>query len=232
MTTLTVKPRTILGKKTRTLRSQGSIPGVIYGHGLEPTPVVIDKLAFDKVYRQAGESTLLDLVVEGGKASKVIIQDVQFHPVSGTVQHVDFHQVRMDEKLVVDIPLKFVGEAPAVKELGGILIKNVDHFKAECLPQDLVHEIEIDLSKLAEFNKGLQLKDIKIPTGIKVILPPEEVVAIVTPPRSEAELAELKSEVKEDVSAVESTKPEKAKEEGVETVKSKAESEKPEKKDK
>ncbi len=202
MATLSATVRTILGKHVRSLRHHGTVPAVIYGHGVAPSSVSLERTAFEKVYRQVGESTLLDLVLDGATAVKVLVQDVQHHPLSGEVQHVDFHQVRMDEQLTADIPLKFVGEPKAVKDLGGILLKNLDHLKVSCLPSALVHEITVDISGLTEFNQGLSVKDIAVPPGLKVLTPLEEVVAVVTAPRSEAELAELKSEVKEDVSAV------------------------------
>lgn len=225
MTTLSVTSRETFGKSVKNLRNKGSVPAVVYGHGLKTIPLTVERIAFDKVYKQVGESSLVDLVVDGGKSIKVIVQEVQSHPTTGVAQHVDFHQVRMDEKLEVDIPLKFVGEAPAVKELGGILVKAVNEIKVECLPKDLVHEIEIDITGLAEFNHSLHVKDIKLSAGLKVLSPShDEVVVTVTPPRSEAELAALKTEVKEDVSAVGTVKPEKVKdEEAVEEPKGKAE---------
>ena len=202
--TLSAASRKILGKQVKTLRRAGSVPAVIYGHGSESKVIAVDAISFDKVYRQAGESTLLDLSVDGAAPVKVLIQEVQYHPLSRAVRHVDFHQVRMDEKLEVDIPLKYVGEAPAVKELGGILVRAVGELKVKCLPSALVHEIEVDISPLKQFEEVLTVKDIKLPEGIEVLSPSmEEVIVTVTPPRSEAELAELKAEVKEDVSGVE-----------------------------
>jgi large subunit ribosomal protein L25 len=231
MITLSVTSRETLGKSVKKLRQQGAVPAVIYGHGVKSIPATVERIAFDKVYKQVGESSLVDLVVDSGQPIKVLVQEVQFHPTTGAAQHVDFYQVRMDEKLEVDIPLKFVGEAPAVKELGGILIKAVAELKIECLPKDLVHEIEVDITSLAEFNQSLHVKDIKLPVGFKVLSPShDEMVVTVAQPRSEAELAALKTEVKEDVSGVETVKPEKAKDEEVEEgAKGKAE---PEKKDK
>lgn len=187
----------------RRLRHQGAIPGVVYGHGAKTASVAVERQSFDKVYRQAGESSLVDLVVDGAKPVKVLIQEVQVHPLNGAVQHIDFHQVRMDEKLQTDVPLKFVGESKAVKDLGGILVKNTDHLKVECLPQDLVHELVVDISVLVELDQSLHAKDVLLPAGIQMLTSPGELIAIVTPPRSEAELAELKAEVKEDVGVVE-----------------------------
>jgi len=203
MITLSVNMRAPSSKGARALRHQGIIPGVVYGHGIKNMSVAVDEKALSKVYRQVGESTLFDLVIDGQTPVKVLIQAVQRHPISGLIQHVDFHQVRMDEKLEVDIPLKYTGESPAVKELGGILVKAINQIKIKCLPQDLVHEIEVDLSALKQFNDVIALNQIRLPQGLEIIAPSgDEVLVTVTPPRSEAELAELKAEVKEDVASV------------------------------
>ena len=213
MSTLSANLRTPSPKEVKVLRRQGFIPGVIYGHGVNNTAVSVDEKALNKVYRQVGETTLFDLAINGQSPVKVLIQEVQRHPVSGLIQHVDFHQVRMDEKLEVDIPLKYVGESPAVKELGAILVRAVNELKVRCLPKDLVHEIEVNLTSLAQFNDVITLDQITVPAGIEVVSPTKgEVVATVTPPRSEAELAALKTDVKEDVEAVKVE--EKGKEEG------------------
>ncbi len=208
---------------TNNLRSSGQIPGVLYGHGIKPVSLAVEKIIFGKIWRSAGESTLVDLMLDNKEAVKVLIQSVQKDPVKGTIDHVDFHQIRMDEKLTTEIPLKFIGEAPAVKEFGGILVRNLDHLKVECLPKDLVHEIEVDTALLKELNHNLLVKDIKLPAGIKVLMKDDEMIATVIPPRTEAELDSIKSEVKEDVSQIQKVETKKADEEaGADDKKSEA----------
>ncbi len=203
MSVLSVNLRTASGKEVKHLRHQGLIPGVVYGHGISNQSISVDEKAFNKVYRQVGETTLFDLSIDSQPPVKVLIQDIQRHPVTGIIQHVDFHQVRMDEKLEVDIPLKYVGESPAVKELGAILVRAVNEVKVKCLPKDLVHEITVDLAGLKQFNDVITAGQIDLPAGLEIVsLDDDEVVATVTQPRSESELAELKAEVKEDVEAV------------------------------
>lgn len=210
MPTLSAITRTIIGKQVKTLRHSGSVPAVIYGHDRQPGMLTIDGASFDKVYRQVGESTLVDLVVDGGSPVKVLVQDVQLDPSTSRVKHIDFHQLRMDEMVEVDIKLKFVGEAPAVKGLGGVLVKAVPELKVKCLPVDLVHEIEVDISILKEFDIDIKVSDITLPKGITVLSPSmNEVVVTVTAPRSEAELAALKTDATAaagDVSQVEAVK--------------------------
>jgi len=203
MAKLSVSRRQAVGKDVGKIRNSGLVPGVVYGHGVATQAVAVEKQAFEKVYREVGESTLFDLVVEGQEPVKVLVQEVQKHSTTGQVLHVDFHQIRMDEKVNVEVPLKFVGEPKAVKELGGILVKNLSYLTIECLPQDLIREIEVDISNLSEFGQGLSIKDINLPVGLKVIGNPDELVVVVNEARSETELESLKQEVKEDVTQVE-----------------------------
>lgn len=203
MINLSATKRQVVRKGLNKLRDQGLLPAVVYGHGVEPTSISIDAIAFDKVWRQVGESSLFDLSIDQTAPVKVLVQDIQFHPTKQIITHVDLRQVKMDEKITAEIPLKYVGEPRAVKELGGVLIKNANEVKVECLPADLIREIEVDISGLVDFEKGFAVKDLVLPKGIKVLSQPDELLAIVAAPRTEAELESIKGEVKEDVSQVE-----------------------------
>ncbi len=203
---LAAKTRSLERKKTKSLRKQGQIPAVLYGHEVAPQSLSVDQRQFEKIYKQAGGSTLLNLVIDKNQPIKVLIQEVQKDSVSNNFLHIDFHQVRMDEKLRTEVKLKFIGEPTAVKELSGILVTNIDTLEIECLPQYLVYEIEIDLSGLKTFSDLIHVSDIKIPEGITILNPADEVVALVQPPREEKELEaltekpveELPEEVKEE----------------------------------
>lgn len=212
---LTAAPRTEVRKKVHQLRKQGKIPAVLYGHGIETTHLQLDKKEFTKVLKTASESSLIDLTIEGGKSVKVLLQDVQLDPLTEEVLHADLHQVRMDEKLETEIPLHFVGESPAVKNEGGILVRSHDHVKVKALPGALVPSIDVDISALTELNAALKIKDLVVPEGIELLHDAEEVLAVVSPPRTEEELKSLEGEVTEDVSAVEGAE---KKEEGEEAA--------------
>lgn len=190
---LEVKNRTVIGKKVKNLIKQGFLPGVVYGHKIKNRNVAINAVNFEKVYKLAGESTLVDLKVEDEKAVKVIIQDVQLDSTGRKFIHADFHQVNMAEKINTEIELKFTGEAPAIK-FGGVLIKNIDKISIACLPNDLVHEIEVDISFLDTLEKSIKVKDLKVGEGIEVLNDPEEIVARVEVPRAGEEKAEEKVE--------------------------------------
>jgi large subunit ribosomal protein L25 len=195
--------REVVGKQVSGLRREGQIPAVIYGAGAEPQNISLESRLFDKVYAQAGDSSLIDLSVGGSKSLKVLVQEVQRDPIKGQVIHVDFRQVKMDEELETEISLSLVGEAPAVKEKGGILLRSMDTVWVRCLPGALVHEIEVDLSGLNEIDDNIKIGDITPPEGIIFMSGPEEVIAVVNAPISEEELEELESKPEEDVEKVE-----------------------------
>lgn len=210
--TLKAQVRSVLGKKTKTLRSAGMLPAVLYGHGVTSLSLTVPLKDFQRLYRQTGESTLIDLAVDRQSSVKVIVQAVQTHPSTGRILHVDFHQVRMSEKLHTEIPLSFIGEPPAVKELGGVLVKHLSQLKVAALPGDLVPEIEVDINQLKSFDDIIRVRHLRLPTGITVLENVDDVVCLVTPPRSEAELKELEQKVEEDVTSVEGVKKEEVEE--------------------
>jgi len=199
---LEAKTREITGKQTKQIRQAGFIPAVVYGHGVDSRNLAVDYRLFEKVLAEAGESSLVDLVIDGKEAVKVLIQDVQHDPIKGAVTHVDFRQVKMTEKLEADIEFEFVGEPPAVKELGAILVRSMDSVPVRCLPQYLVHSIAVDLSALKTFGDTVKIKDITPPEGMEFLAHADDVIAVVNEPISEEELKELESKPVEDVSAV------------------------------
>ncbi len=188
MQELKAKPRTELGKKTNAIRRAGFLPAVIYGEGVPSQSIAVLYKDFEKVYKEAGESTLVKLDVDG-KSYNVLIHDITHHPLKGTSLHADFYAVRMDKEIRTKVLVVFVGESPAVKSEGGILVKVLKEIEVEALPQNLPHELKADLSRLDTIQSRLLVKDIPLPEGVKVHVDPEEVVALVEPPRTDEELA-------------------------------------------
>lgn len=195
--------RTVHGRSVRSLRRQDIVPAVVYGHGVQNRVVQLDLPALQRVWLSAGESTLVDVSVDKEAPVKAIIHDVQRDPATNRILHVDLHQVKMTEKIEVDIPLAFTGEAPAVKELGGTLVKVLDALKIECLPGDLVKEIPVDVSILKTFDDAVHVRDLTVPATLAVKDNPEEIVVQVEAPRTEEELKALETKVEEDVTQVE-----------------------------
>jgi large subunit ribosomal protein L25 len=190
-------------KAKRSEKDKETIPAVLYGKGTENVLVSVKDRDFQDIFSQVGESAIFKLSLEGQDERNVIIKEVQRDILSGKPIHADFYQVRMDEEIEAMVEVEFVGEAPAVKELGGVLVKNVDEIEVECLPGDLPPKIMVDVSELKTFDDHIYVKDLKVSDRVELLVDPETVVAMVSPPRSEEELAELETEVKEDVTEVE-----------------------------
>ena len=197
----------------RRLRREGFVPAILYGHRQSPLPLAVDARALAGVLRTASSSTLLTLAVRDGDARRVLIQEVQHDPLTGEPIHVDFHQVNLAEKIRAKVPVRAIGVSPAVKDLGGVLVQSVTEIDVEALPQDLPKEIAMDLSKLAGFADRITVADLPLPPTVEVDAHGEDVVAVVSPPRTEEEIEELKAAVEEKVSEVKTEAEEKKAEE-------------------
>ncbi len=167
------------------------IPAVLYGNGIESQSLKLKKVDFEKAYETAGESNLIDLDFGSG-AVKVLVKDTQRDVLKYTFTHVDFYQVNMKEKVSTEIPFSFIGEAKAVKELGGMLMKEMDGIEIECLPSDLVDHIDVDISVLTTFDDVITVGDLILPKGFELKHNnAEDVVAKVVEPKAQ-EVEEVK----------------------------------------
>jgi large subunit ribosomal protein L25 len=200
---LNAKLRELKGRKTSILRAQGQIPAIVYGVGTQPVSISVDRNFFLKTYKQAGESTIVELSVEEKTPLHVLIQDFQTDPLLNNVTHVDFRAIDMNKEIETDVELEIVGEAPAVKTLGGTLVLSRDYVTVRCLPKFLIRTLKVDISKLEIFEDGINIEDLEVPDGITILDEPGLSIAIVEAPRSEEELAALEGAVEEDVSEVE-----------------------------
>jgi len=175
MINLTAEKREIK-EKLSDLRTKGFIPAVFYGHKQASTPISLKEVEFLKVWAEAGESSVIHLT---GKDIdlEVLIQDIDLDPVTDKVRHADFYVIEKGKKVTVHIPLEFTGVAPAVKDLGGILVKVLHELEIEAMPKDLPHDLKVDISKLATFEDRIMAKDIALPEGVTLLTKPDEVVA-------------------------------------------------------
>ncbi len=189
---------------------ENKIPGVVYGPKQPSVSLAIDKRAFEKTLEEAGESTVINL--EGlGETMEVLVHDVDFDPVKGGVRHVDFYAIERGKEVTVDVPLEFIGEAPALK-LGGVLTKALHEIEVTCRPSKLPKEIVVDVSSLNTFEDSIRVKDLNLPEGVKAENDPEETVAVLVPVEEEKE--ELAAPI--DMSAIEVEKKGKEAVEGAE----------------
>ncbi|MFA7662691.1 MAG: 50S ribosomal protein L25, partial [Patescibacteria group bacterium] len=143
---LKLKAKIRESKDSDKLRQEGRLPAVVYGHGIENKSIDLNYEDVRKLLEKAGESTLIELDVEGNKPLTVLCHDVQYNPLNNAISHVDFYQIKEGEKIDVSIEFNLVGESPAVKELKGNLVKPHDKVEVRCLPSDLVSHIDVDIS--------------------------------------------------------------------------------------
>lgn len=166
------------------LRDSGFIPAVFYGKKEASTPISIREVDFLKVWKEAGESTVVTLETEGGNKDS-LIHDIVLHPVTGKPLHVDFYVFEAGHSVEVELPIEFIGVSSAVKDLGGTLMKVVHEVRISAMPKDLPHMIEVDISSLKNFGDQILAQDIPMPKGVELKLNPEEVIATVSAPREE-----------------------------------------------
>jgi len=208
MINLNATIRTETGKKVNNLRDSGIIPAVVYGPGVKPVSIQVDSKEFEKVFKQAGESSLIELKIDKDK-KPVLVHDIQRDSINGEVTHIDFFQASLKEDVQVKVPLVFEGVSLAVKELGGTLVKNISELEIKALPQSLPHEIKVSIGSLNTFEDRILVKDIKLPEGVKAVPAPEEIaVSVAAPENVEEELAQEITENVEDVEKVEKEKKE------------------------
>ena len=188
---LKASKRELTGKKVKKIRAEGLIPASLYGSKKDPAIISVKRREFEKVFSEAGTSSLIDLSIDSDNSIKVLSQEPQNNPISGEAIHVDFYRIDMDNKIKTEIPLNVIGTSEAVEQLGGNLVKNKDSVDVECLPGDLVSEIDVDITVLKTFDVTIKISDLSIPKGIEVLNEPEDMIALVEEPRSEEELAEL-----------------------------------------
>ena len=208
MISLQATIRKELGKQTKSLKNQGQIPAVVYGPKEKNIALAVEEKEFKKVLKTAGESSLVELLVDGVK-KPVLIHEIQKDPVSDKIIHIDFYQADLKEEVEVAIPLVFEGEAPAEKDLGGTLNKNMLEIEVKALPQNLPSQIVVNITSLKTFEDHILVSDLVMPANVVVLKKPDEIVAsVLEPQKVEEELATEITENVEDVEKVEKEKKE------------------------
>ena len=190
---IAVSARSAAGKHNRRLRTTGVVPGILFGKKAGSVPVQVESKALEALYRQAGRTSIVSVVVDGGQPTSAIIKSLQRNPLTGRILHVDLFAVDLSHEMTADIPLVFEGVSRAVELDGAILFTSLDHLKVKALPADLPHEISVDLSVLVDLDATIHVGDLKVGDKITVLNDADELVAKVTPPRAE-EQAEVVAE--------------------------------------
>jgi len=184
---LTLDAREALGKANKRLRREGMVPGIVFGKGEPSTPVQVDAKAFETLYRAAGRTSVVQIKLPGRTgATSGIIKSVQRNPLSGGAIHVDFFLVNLTQEMEIDVPLVFTGEAPAVELTGGTLLHNLSSLHVKALPNDIPHEVTVDVSVLTSLDVAIHVRDLNLNRDlVHVLTDGETLVATVVPPRAE-----------------------------------------------
>jgi large subunit ribosomal protein L25 len=199
---LTVAQRSVLGKKVKALRRSGITPANVYGHRIESQAVEVDTVTLAHTLKTLERNAILSLRIEGEKAVRpVIVREVRRDILNDKILHVDFYQVSLAEKMKADVPFILVGKAPAVEDLGGILLQGLDSIAVEALPADIPPHIEIDISSLTTFDSSVHVRDLVIDPKVHVLTEGDSVITSVAPPRKVAEAV-----VEEEAAAAEEEK--------------------------
>lgn len=182
---LHAEKRDLRGKQLQAARRDGVLPAVVYGPKEEALALSLSYAEFEKVFKEAGESTIITLA-GAGEGLDVLVQDVAYHPVTGAPLHVDLYAVEKGKKVQVNVPIEFVGEAPVLK-LEGVLTKVLHEIEVEAMPKDLPHEIVVDVSGLADFEDHITVADLVVPAGVTILNDAEETVVSVAKAEEEPE---------------------------------------------
>jgi len=185
MPTLEVKTRD-KSENLNQLRKSGFVPAVFYGKKEASTSVSVTEKSLKKIWKEAGESTVITLAGEFGEHDALIHQ-VDIDPITGNIQHADFYVIEKGKKLQVHVPVEFEGVAPAVKDLGGILVKVLHEVEIEAMPKDLPHALHVDVSSIVDFDTHVTAGQITLPSGVTLLTDVEEILAMVARPKEEVE---------------------------------------------
>lgn len=199
MLLLSAKIRKDTKKGLKNLREKEILPAVLYGSKIKNLNLELNLKEFEKVYKEAGESSLVSLNVEGQKEKfLVLIHDIQFAPLSGKPIHVDLYQPALKEEVKVTVPIIIEGKSLAVKNLEGTLVKNITDIEIRALPQKLPKEIKVNVERLKTFDDYILIKDLQLPEGVKVVRDPEEILISVSPPEKVEEEKPAEEKPKEE----------------------------------
>ncbi len=189
---IAAQPRTVIGKSSHLLASAGQIPAVLYGAGRESAPIAVDRHDFELfMQRHEGSGGLVEIKLEGeAKPIAAMLKQIQHSPIKGTIVHIDFLAVRMDQVIQSPVNLHFIGDPIGVRDGGGVMLHELREVTVEALPGDLPDFVDIDVSAM-EIGSTLHVSDLVVPAGVTIIDDGESLVCSVTQPAVEPTEDEL-----------------------------------------
>lgn len=185
---INAEPRIVKGKKVGALRRQGLLPGVIYGHNFEPTPIVMDLHTASRQLAGLSASSLVTISLDG-KETSTLVREKQRNYIRGTLLHVDFQAVSLTEKIRANVHIEVIGTSPAVKDFNGVVVTGLDELEVEAFPQDLPERFTVDVSNLKNIGDGIYVRDIPAPENVEILVHPEEMIVVITAAKEEEEIA-------------------------------------------
>ena len=204
--TLTLKPRSVLGKAVKLLRREGVTPVHLYGPGLSSLPLQCDTTSLLRVMVEAGANTPVSLKVEGEKGDHLaFVREIQWHPVRGTLLHVDFLATELTTRVTAEVPIVLVGISEGDRVAGGTLAHNLRLLQVEALPMDLPRELTVDAADVSDPERIFRASDISLPPNVVLITNPEEPVARIEFVREEERVAGEASASTSEISSAETS---------------------------
>ena len=202
--TLKLDERTLTGKKVRRLRRQGITPVHVYGAGINPANLQVDDRTLNRLLPQVGSNIPISVEYEGQDGEYIcFVREIQRHPVTEAVIHVDFLRVDITQTVAAEVPINLFGASPAVTQMAGTLLQNIQSLSIEALPMNMPAEVTVDISGLVDFDSTLSVSDVEVPGNVTVLNELEDVIVRVAPPRLEIEISETDEELEEGEEAAE-----------------------------
>ncbi len=181
---LNAEKRKLTGKQVNVLRREGKLPAVIYGKGVESTPIVLDRKNTTNTLAKVSSSTILTISLEGSE-QPTLVREIQKDYIKNEIIHIDFLAVSLKEKLRTAVSINLVGEAPVLKDFDALVVPGIEDIEVECLPQDLPEVITVDLSGLKEIGDAIYVKDLPVPANVEFLTNPEDLVVVVSAVKEE-----------------------------------------------
>jgi large subunit ribosomal protein L25 len=194
--TLAAEKREVLGKHVKQLRKQGSVPANIYGPDITSMSITVNGKELTSAYKTARETGIVYISLDK-ETVPTLIKNMQRHPVSHDILHVDFRKIDLKQKIETTVPIEVVGESTAVNQLGGVLLTQNDHLLVEALPEDIPQTIQVDISAITELGQDIKVSDLKVSGGFVIKNEPETVIVSVIAHKEESVTPETTAEAPE-----------------------------------
>ncbi|MAF52580.1 MAG: 50S ribosomal protein L25 [Chloroflexi bacterium] len=186
--------RTVVGKKVRALRREGLVPVHVYGSGIDPTLLQVEDRMLNRLLQSVGSNIPVSVEAEGLETENIcFVREVQRHPVTEAILHVDFLRVDVSQTVSAEVPVLLDGPAPGVTQLGGVLLQNLLSLLVEALPMEMPAAFHVDITGLDDFEKTIQVSEVPVADNVTILSDPDEMVVRVTAPRVE-EVVEVEEE--------------------------------------